>query len=113
MRVAAATMPLQRRSDPIWWPGRVRSVREPVLEGPFHARVEGVEAVERECLGRAEPSPGRRWSPVVTEHAMQQRQSPGLVEASGALGQDPMPDRDVAQQSALLAQPNLSAVGER
>ena len=48
----------------------------------------------------------------MAEHAVQQRQPALLIEAARALGEHPLPDREVAEQTSLLGQPDLGAIGE-
>ena len=48
----------------------------------------------------------------MAEHAVQQREPPLLVEAARALGQDQLSEREVPEQTSLLGQPDLGAIGE-
>ena len=57
-----------RRAD-AWSPAK-----QPVLQRALDGRVERVQAVQRERLGRAEPAAGRGVGPVVAEHAVQERE---------------------------------------
>ncbi len=65
---------------PILLSGRPSGRLEPeaVLECALDARVERVQPVQRERLDRAEPATGRRCGPVMTQHAVEQRE-PTLV----------------------------------
>ena len=92
----------------------VRSARlpEPVLERALDAGVEGVEAVERERLGRAEAAARRGVRPVVAEHAVQQRDAAVGGELGHARLEQLLAEHDVPEQPALVGQPDLGAVGE-
>src|SRR3954468_15549964 len=58
---------------------------KPVLQRPLDARVERVEPVQRQRLGRAEPTARRGVGPVVAEDAVRQRQPAVHVQARGML----------------------------
>jgi len=48
----------------------------------------------------------------MTEHAVQQSEPARLVESARALGEDPLADHHVAEQSPLVGQPELGPIGE-
>src|SRR4051794_21583041 len=85
---------------------------EPVLEGALDARVERVEAVERERLGRAEAAARGGVRAVVAQDAVCERESSCLVHAGCPLVEDALAQHEVAEQAALLAEADLGAVGE-
>ena len=93
----------------------------PVLEGALDRRVEGVQPVERQRLGRGEaarrrprPRPGRG-----RRRGRGGRARSGAAPAGARPGSSPAAapticgaDRQVAEQPALLAEPELGPVGE-
>src|SRR3954452_4408706 len=85
---------------------------EPVLEGALDARVERVEAVERERLGGAEAAARGGVGAVVAQDAVRQREPPSLVHAGRPLVEHALAEHEVAEQAALLAQADLGAIGE-
>ena len=83
-----------------------------VLESALDARVERVEAVEGERLGRAELPPRQRVRAVMGEDAVRdgvQLRLRERVEAPRALGHELLSERDVAHERAGLAQRDLRA----
>src|SRR5215211_1512211 len=85
---------------------------QPVLQCALDRRVERVEPVQGQRLGRSEAPPRRRVGPVVAEHAVCQREPSALVHRPRALVDHALAEHEVAEQPALLAQPDLGAVGE-
>ena len=95
----------------------------PVLESGLDRRIEGVEPVERQRLGRTEALPGTRLArtlsparpgvgPVVGEHAVEQLE-PSIGGEIGRRRADELgADREMAEHAALLAEPELGAIGE-
>src|SRR5215210_7123315 len=80
---------------------------EPVLERALHARVERVEAVQRERLGRAEAPAWGGVGAVVAEHAVREREPAALVEAGGALVEHALSQHEVAEQPPFVAEADI------
>src|SRR6185436_3767596 len=78
------------------------ALRKAVLERALDARVERVEPVERERLGRSEAAVGRGVRPVVAQHAVQERQAALRVEPGHARLEQLLAQHDVPEQTALL-----------
>ena len=86
---------------------------EPVLERALHARVERVEALQRQRLNALEAPARRGVGAVVAEDAVLERERAALVEdPRRALAQQTQADLDVAEQPALRAALDRGAVGE-
>src|SRR5215210_6151840 len=83
-----------------------------VLQNALHARVQGIKAVERERLGRAEAAAGQGIRAVMGEDAVRERvelRRGEAVQPRGALGHELLPQRQVTHQRAGLAQRYLGA----
>src|SRR5450755_287762 len=87
------------------------SAGKPVLEHALDVPVEGVEAIQRDRLGRGEAPAWRLLGAVVAEDAVQEREAALVVELGGAVGEDPLADLDVAEQASLVGEAELGAVG--
>src|SRR3954470_5102453 len=83
-----------------------------MLQRALDRGVERVEPVERTRLGRAEAPAGRGLRAVVGEDAVRELEPAIVGQVAGALVEDPLPERDVAEQPAVLGEPELRAVGE-
>src|SRR3954452_2626441 len=88
------------------------SGRETEVECGLNTGIDAVDAVQGERFGQREPAAGEGVGPVVAEHAVQQGELAGLVHARGARLHDLLAERQVAEQPALVAPPDLRAVGE-
>ena len=51
-----------------------------MLQGALDARVQSIEPIQSQRLGRPKPPPRRGVRPVVAQHAVQERQPALLVE---------------------------------
>src|SRR4051794_13189165 len=83
-----------------------------MLKRALHRRVERVQAIERERLGRAEAAARSGIRTVVGEDAVGELEAPVLGQVPGALVEQALAEHDVAEQAALLAEADLGAVGE-
>ena len=84
-----------------------------MLESPLDRRVDRVQPVQRQRLGRRKPASGRGRRPVVAENAVQQRQPAMLIESPHAvLGQQLLTEHQMTEQPPLLGQADLGAVRE-
>ena len=80
-----------------------------MLDRGLDPGVEGVEPIQRERLGQCEPPARERVGSVMCEHAVTEREPARVVE-TGLLGgrlDHPQPELDVAEQPALVAEPDL------
>ena len=102
---AAARTPATIRARP---PLRFQAVLERALD----AGVQGVEAVQRDSLGRGKGADSQGLGAVMAEHAGEQR-GPALLGQPGRGGADDLrADLKMAEQPPLLADPDLGPVGE-
>ena len=102
------------------WAGpEARAARQPAVaprpcsSAPLTAASSALSRYSASASALREAPARRRRRPVVAEHAVQQREPALLVERARARSrQHPLADHQVAEQPALLGQPDLGAVGE-
>ena len=102
------------RSAQRWMPfGGGRSQVRPCSSAPLTLASSALSRYSASASGEPKRRPGRRVGPVVAEHAVREREPALVVEpVARALVEQPLAEHDVAEQPALLGQPDLGAVGE-
>src|SRR5262245_39058792 len=88
------------------------SLGKSVLESALHPRIQGVQAVQSQCLSGAEAAPGKGIGPVVAKDAVRESVQLRLREAREsprALRHELLAERHVPDERARLAQRNLGA----